>query len=270
MGSKRQRSDGGSGARQGGRRPVDALAMGRFVEALSRGETMAAAAREAGFDRSTYYELRKRDGEFAGMCDEALTRSSGPRFVHGGAKRKLQLRRNRRMRFTEERQDIFLSHFAGTCNLTEAAAKAGVSESTVDSHRRKDPRFARRFQEALDQSYGRLEADLIARRLEAQRRLREIEPSGEPEAEFERALKLLQRWDRRGGRLDLRRVGRGRERRWNFEEAVALLERKLRNMGIPIEPLPPGCERPDGALRLPPPGPPDGREEGGEDGEDEA
>jgi hypothetical protein len=239
-----------SGARRGGRPPIDALAKGRFIEALSRGASQAAAARKAGFSRSAFFRLRRRDREFDAMCDEAIQRSLGPRFVSGGAKRRLQLRRNRRVRFTPERQDTFLAHFAGTCNLADAAEEAGVSESTVDSHRRKDPDFARRCQQALEQGYAKLEADLVARRLAAQRRLREIEPTGEPEPEFDRALKLLQRWERRNGQLGQRAVGPGRERRWSFDEAIALLEKKLKNMGIPIEPLPPGHERPDGDLPL--------------------
>jgi hypothetical protein len=188
------------------------------------------------------------------MCDEALARSSGKRFVHGGRRRKLQLRRNRRTLFTPERQAIFLARFAGTGNTAEAAAEAGISESTVDKHRRQDPDFERRFLETLDQVYVKLEADLIARRVAAQRLLRDIPPTGEPEPEFDRAMKLLGRWDRRHGPPDSRSVGKGRRTRWAFDEALALLEKKLRNMGVPIEPLPPGHERPDDHLPLSPSG----------------
>jgi hypothetical protein len=259
-----RRRRGGAG---GGRAPVDAFAKGVYIQALSRGASHEAAARAAGFSRQAFAGLRKRDPEYAATVDEAIRRSEGPRFVSGGAKRRLQLRRNRRVLFTEERQEIFLRHFAGTANLADAAAAAGVSESTVWDNRERNPEFARRFQQALDQAYLLLDAHLLARRLEAQQRLRAIEPCGEPEPEFDRAMKLLQRWDRRNGRPGRRAGRRDSDSRWDFAEAIALLEKKLRNMGIPIEPLPPGYERPDGDLPLLPGPPPDGKE--WDDGEGE-
>jgi hypothetical protein len=254
------------GKRRGGGRPLSALAMGEYVDRLSKGETHAEAARAAGHSRSAFFRLRKTDPEFAAMCGEAALRSSGKRFIHGGRRRNLQLRRNRPTLFTPDRQEVFLARFAGTGNAAEAADEAGVCERTVDRHRQRDPDFNRRFLETLDQVYVKLEADLVARRVEAQRLLRDIEPTGEPEPEFERAMELLKRWDRRQGPPDSRAVGKGRQKRWNFEDAVTLLEKKLRNLGIPIEPLPPGYERPDGDLPLlPPPG--RRRVEGGEGGE---
>jgi hypothetical protein len=259
----------GEGGKKGGGKPrITALAMGEFVERLSRGENYAAAARGAGHSRSAFFELRRRDPEFAAVCEEAVARSSGKTFVHGSHGRKLQLRKTRRAVFTAGRQDVFLAHFAGTADMAASAAKAGVSESAVDKMRKRNPDFDRRFRETLDQAYVKLDALLAARRMAEQRRLRDIEPSGAPEPEFERAMKLLKRWDRRQGPPDSRSVGRGARERWDFPEAVALLERKLRNMGIPIEPLPPGHERPDGHLPLlPPPANGEDREDGA--GEDE-
>ncbi|HET9640740.1 MAG TPA: hypothetical protein VFP12_16210 [Allosphingosinicella sp.] len=259
--------DDGSGTRRGGRAPITAHAMGDYVARLRKGENYAEAARGAGYDVGSFWRLRKRDPQFRAMCDEAIARSSGVRFVHGGARRKLQLRRTRNTLFTPDRKAIFLARFAGTGNTAEAAAEAGVCEATVDKHRREDPDFERRFLETLDQAYVKLEADLVARRVAAQRRLRDVEPTGEPEPEFERAMKLLKRWDRRQGPPDSRAVGQGRQKRWDFADAVILLEKKLRNMGIPIEPLPPGHERPDGDLPLPPS--PGRRGEGGGGGDEE-
>ncbi len=255
------------GTRRHGKAPVTAVAMGYYVKRLSEGATHAEAAEGSGFAVRTFRLLRQRDAEFAEVCVEAIARSRSFRFVRGGKRRKLQLVRNRRALFTPERQDVFLSHFAATGNLTEAADKAEVSVSTVDYHRRKFPEFERRVQEALDHAYLKLEADLVAARLAAQRRMLEIGSSDEPGPEFDRALKLLQRWDRvKGG--NSRGAGRRTEGRWNFAEAITLLEKKLRNMGIPIEPLPPGHERFDGHLPLLPP-PEGGDGEGGEGGDEE-
>ncbi len=240
---------------------ITALAMGEYVERLSRGENYEAAARGAGHSRSAFFQLRRRDAEFASVCEAAAARSSGKTFVHGTHGRKLQLRKTRRTVFTADRQDIFLAHFLGTADTAASAARAGVCEGTVDKMRQKNPDFDRRFREALDQAYVKLDADVAARRMAEQKRLREVEPTGAPEPEFERAMTLLKRWDRRHGPPDSRAVGRGARERWDFEEALALLERKLRNMGIAIAKLPPGYQRPDGHLPLLPPPP---RGEGGE------
>lgn len=247
----------------GGRAAVTALAMGEYVERLSRGENHREAALGAGHSRNAFFRLRQRDPEFAAACDEAVSRSSGKRFIHGTRKRNLQLRRNRRTLFTPQRQDIFFTHFAATGNREEAAAEARVCVGTVDRHRRENPDFERRFREVLDQVYEKLEADLVAARMAAQQRALEVEPTAESGIEFDRALKMLQRWDRNRERQS--RGGRSMAFRWDFSEALTLIEKKLRNMGIPILPLPPGCERPDGDLPLPPRGP--SRGESGTDGD---
>jgi hypothetical protein len=244
----------GGGKRTGGNAPVTAYAMGEYVDRLSKGANHGEAAAAAGHSTRAFQRLRKRDSAFAAACDEALLRSSGKRFVRGSNGRKLQLRRGRHTEFTLDRQVIFLGHFAGTGNVAEAADMAGVCENTIDKHRRRDPDFNRIFLETLDQVYVKLEADLVARRVAAQRQLRDIEPTGELDPEFDRAMKLLQRWDRRQGPPDSRAFGDGARKRWEFCEALALLEKKLRNMGYPIEPLPPGHERPDDPLPLPPSG----------------
>jgi hypothetical protein len=247
---------------------VTALAMGEYVERLSRGENHREAALGAGYSRNAFFRLRKRDPEFAAACDEAVSRSSGKRFIHGTRKRNLQLRRNRRTLFTTERQDVFLSHFAITGNREEAAAQAGVCVGTIDRHRRENPDFERRFRVVLDQVYEKLEADLVAARVAAQRRALELEPTAESGVEFDRALKMLQRWDRNRERHGRAGGDRPVAFRWDFAEALTLLEKKLRNMGIEILPLPPGHDRPDGDLPLPPGGAPKGAGgEGGDEGE---
>lgn len=251
-------------ARRRGRRGVTDLAMGHYVKRLSEGCNFQQAAEGSGFHHDTFGRLRKRNPEFAAACEEAVSRSAGMRFIGGGNRRALQLRRNRCIRFTPERQDIFLSWFAATGNLDESADKAGVCVRTVGHHRNNNPEFERRLQEALGHAYLKLDSELLAGRLEAQRRLLEIDPTDEAGPEFDRALKLLQRWDRIGSG-GARAPGRSAQNRWSFEDAVTLLEKKLRNMGIPIEPLPPGYERPDGNLPLLPPPAAEDLGGGGED-----
>jgi hypothetical protein len=227
-----------------------------FLRALGRGAKHEEAARAAGFSRSAFFRLRKRDSGFAALWDVAIELSAGnaaqrgpPRgavpapgeggeddgyAIQPGTGRRLQRRRTRSLKFTPKRQDVFFAHFAGTCNLAEAAEVAGVSESTVFKCLDRDPDFAARFRSVLAQSYQHLETELLRRRLEAQKRLGPVEATGEFEPEFDRALKLLQRWERKDGSLGPRRQVRAAREPHSFDEAIDAIERKLKAIGIPI------------------------------------
>jgi len=224
--------------RRGGRPPIGEKARQVYLAQIARGVGEEAAARAAGFTRSAFARLRRREAGFAALHEEAADRSRAPRFISRGKGRALQVRRNR-IRFTDKRKEIFLDRFAGTCNLSEAAELAGIAEATVFRHLAQDPDFAARFREALGLCHVRLEADVLHRRIKGQQRLKEIEPTGEPEPEFDRAMKLLQRWDRKDGTLGRRSVGHGQARRWTFDEAIKLLAAKLKHMeGKPGLPSP--------------------------------
>lgn len=75
-----------------------------------------------------------------------------------GNKRRVQVRKVREGGFTEGKRQVFLDHFAGCCNVTRAAAAAGVSVNTINYHRRRDPVFAQQCAEALEAGYFALEA----------------------------------------------------------------------------------------------------------------
>ncbi len=232
-GTKGARRRGGPGRR------VDALAMGRFIQALRRGESVEAAARAAGFGVSSFYRKRRADAEFAAAWAEAMEASDAPRLIKPGNGRRLQLRKTRKLRFTQAKKDIFLAHFAGTCDLAAAAEAAGVSVDTVRNHRRKDPEFNADCEAALEQGYRHLEEEAVRERLAAQERLKAgIVPAGEAAAEFDRQMKLLSQWRRRDGRLGP--MARSREvlKIWSFDDAMALLEKRLRGLKIPIAPPP--------------------------------
>lgn len=237
---------GSGGNKQQRRGRIDEAAIRVYLAQIGRGVHEAEAARAAGFSRSAFFRLRKRDADFALLWDAAIERGAGPRFVSPGKGRPLQIRRNRRVIFTDKRKEIFNDRFAGTCNLTEAAEAALVDETTVFDHLRKDPGFAARFREALALGHARLEADLLQRRIAGQQRLKAIEPTGEPEPEFDRALKLLQRWDRRDGSLGPRFVGHGQMKRWTFDEAIKLLAAKLKALDYKPAPPPEGDRDWDG------------------------
>lgn len=241
---------GGAGDSRGRR---DGKAKRAFLAALINGAARAdaaraAAARAAGFSLATLYRARKADAAFSLGWENAVAASAVPRIIAPGNGRRLQRRAARQLRFTEERRETFLAHFAGTCNVAEAAAVAGVCESTVYRHRVRDGAFVAAFLEALEQGYVRLEAEALRQRIEAQRRLRDgVFPEGEATGEFDRVMKLLERWDRRGGRIGARAVSHGHRAAVPFDEAIEALARRLRALDIPIPRLP----APDGERAAP-------------------
>jgi hypothetical protein len=238
------------------RRRVDAGAKLRFVQALREGRPRAEAAAEAGFSAAAFYYARERDALFRNAWAWALELSAADaraacappaalapdELIAPNANRALQRRTVRRRRFDDARKRIFLDHFAGTADAHAAAAAAGVGYSTIVQHRRSDTEFGAACEEALAIAYAALEAEAVRQRLEAQRRLREgISPAGEITKEFDRVLQLLARYRRPDGRIALRTVGPGRERRWSFDEAIVALDKRLRALGvrhdIPAEPI---------------------------------
>jgi len=237
-----------------GRRPIiDAAAKVAMLAALREGRRLDEVAAAYGVTLQAFYSARRRDPLFAAAWADAHALSAeaerrtpgeagGEMRIASNNRRVMQRRRMRHVRFDERRKGIFLASFASSCDLLAAAAAAGVCERTVYYHLRKDAAFAEAFQAALEEGYRWLEAEAVRARLEAQERLRaaieEAEGSGEPlplaEAgvEFDRAMKLLARWDRRDGRLARREVGPGGQRRWTFEEAIEALAKKMRDLGL--------------------------------------
>jgi hypothetical protein len=88
---------------------------------------------------------------------------AGDLSVTGGNRRRVQARKRVEGGFGEAKRRIFLDHLAACCNVTAAAAAAGVGVSTVYDARRRDPEFARQWGEAIEAGYATLEALLIER-----------------------------------------------------------------------------------------------------------
>jgi hypothetical protein len=249
-----------------GQRRIDAAAKAAFLAGLRRGERREDAAAAAGFSIMGFYGARARDPVFKAAWTQALATSAAAErriraYAQRGApgergelriasanRRIYQRRWRRNVRFTAERQAIFLAHFAMTCDTTAAAAAAGVHESTVSLHCRTDRAFAEAYAKALAQGYVRLEAEALRMRLAAQKKLHAaIDAAGpgtlpprlaaEEGAEFDRIMKLLARWDRQPRRSDSRFKPGGRRQRHSFDDAIAMLEKKLLGLGISIKPF---------------------------------
>jgi hypothetical protein len=227
---------------------IDTPVKARFVAALRRGRPREEAAAEIGFPLASLYNARARDPLFRQAWEWAMDLyawyeklgeplppdDDGVEVRIAPANRRpLQRRRMNWVKFNESRQQIYLDHFAGTADSGTAAAKAGVCEATVQAHLRRNPEFAAARAEALAIAVARLEAESVRQRLEAQRRLTDnLCPEGEVAQEFERVMKLLQRWDRKGGGVGTRPRPPAPSEVWTFDEAIVALEKRLAGLGF--------------------------------------
>jgi hypothetical protein len=81
--------------------------------------------------------------------------------VQRGNGRRVQVKRARAKQWTGETERRFLAALAKCCNVKLAAAEVGFSAYSAYYRRRHDPGFARRWAEALEIGYVRLEAALV-------------------------------------------------------------------------------------------------------------
>jgi hypothetical protein len=132
----------------------------------------------------------------------------------------------RPVKFVRARKQIFLDHFAGSCDFVASAAAAGVSTSTVKRHLASDPVFAAGFAEALKVAYALVEAEAVHQVRVAQEAYRISPDSPAAALSFDRALALMRHYRRDGGGIG-RPARPGPQARWDFEEAMAALDRKL-------------------------------------------
>lgn len=237
------------------RRHIDAEAWHVFLTAVREGTPLAEAAAKTGFTLSGFYSARSRNAllrlawaqamELSGndqrdrLVAERAGEASGAKVaIAANNRRRVQLRRCRRVEFTPRRQGLFLLHFGRTADFEAAAVAAGVHPDTVYKHRQRHPEFSAAIEQELGQAFIRLEAEALRQRLAVQQRLKEGFAAGDVPAEtameFERVLKLLQRWDRKHGQPGVRGPAPGRMKRWTFEQAIEALDRKLRAVNIPI------------------------------------
>lgn len=242
-----------SGESKGGNRRIDSAAKATFLAGLRRGLTREDCAAAAGFSLTGFYGARARDPAFAARWSDALAlppaagrralayEQRGEVRIAGANRRLLQRRRRRNVRFTQERRETYLAAFVETGDRVAAAARAGVSPSTVDYHRRKDPVFAEACRQASAECVVRLETEAVRLALAAQARLRRAVESaaGSPRhavladegAEFDRIMKLLAYLDRKPNRPAANARPGSRHAPWSFERAVKALDKALDALG---------------------------------------
>jgi hypothetical protein len=157
--------------------------------------------------------------------------------IGGSNKRRVQVRaprgakkaKPRRNGFTKSRKEEFLAPFAATCNAKGSARAAGVAWTTVYQHRKSDPAFRAAWEEALDEGYARVEAELVRRsaivpRVKADGKAARANAAIDPKV----ALAILESYRRNGGR----RPGAILPRPYDMEEVRARLEAKMRALGM--------------------------------------
>jgi hypothetical protein len=214
--------------------PLTPALQAGFVAALRGGALVVAAAASVGVPVATLYRLRKRDPAFASAWATAAEASAGWVIERRpGAKARL-VRAKRRLRFAGKRREAFLAGLEQSCNSRDSAEAALVDPGTICRHIRRDPGFAGDHEAALERGYGRLERLAVEERAAERSRPGRIvpPPDARPPAGFDAQMRLLRCWRRRDGSLGPRRVGRPSLRRWSFEEAMALLGRRLRGLGV--------------------------------------
>lgn len=79
----------------------------------------------------------------------------------------LQRKKTRVNGWTKARRGAFVEELAMTCNVRRAHAAAEMGPGSAYRLRRRDPYFARQWQDALELGYERLELALVRRALEA-------------------------------------------------------------------------------------------------------
>jgi hypothetical protein len=94
------------------------------------------------------------------------------------------------MYWSRAKRAAFLDHLAGSCNVRESAAAAGVTPVSIYELRRKDARFAAEWHEALLAGYQLLETELVGYALAGGNAAQEI-AGATRRIDVDIALKLL-------------------------------------------------------------------------------
>jgi hypothetical protein len=217
---------------------LTAAAQAAFLAALQGGAKVVEAAAAAGVGVSGLYCRRRRDPAFDWAWSEAAATSWHEEWREppaGGPP--VLVRTARRGRFSAEMKAEFLGLLEKSCNTRESAREAAVHPSTVYRHLKRDPEFASANAAALKRGYAALERESAEARAAMEARIAsgelgwEIVPRGRITSDFDRQMLLLARYDRKDGSLGRRTVRHGHMRSASFEEAIVLLDRRLRWMG---------------------------------------
>lgn len=136
-----------------------------FLRGLAAHGEVKRACRENGISPSTAYDLRRRDGDFARLWEQVLTRYRAERAAQVKAAAAKRRRRDgyfpgyrpRINGWTELRTRIFLRALAETGCVRDACKRARITDNSAYKMRRRDPKFAEAWEKALDETIPTLE-----------------------------------------------------------------------------------------------------------------
>jgi len=154
-----------------------------FFAALAATGNQTIAAERARVSRSWVRLHRNRDPAFRHAIDEAVAAArerliaaggiapptgwgslDGDELtVRGGTGRRVQIRRARLDEFSPRVEARFLAVVAATCNVLAACAAIGMSPAALYRQRQRREGFAKRWQQAIEEGYLRLETGLLER-----------------------------------------------------------------------------------------------------------
>ncbi|HYD11533.1 MAG TPA: hypothetical protein VEC11_01665 [Allosphingosinicella sp.] len=217
----------------------------RFLLGIRNGLTVKAAAGWARVSTTAIYHRRRNDAGFAELWREAFAgakadsaavrareraaadAAQGTKIApHGDSV--LMRKRRHAIEFTPERKQVFLDHFADSCNMPAAAAAAGVSVRAVRKALAEDEEFAAAFDGALGVGYKGLEADALCQQQQAYRLCGTGEGTADGQQTFERTMQLLRAYKRPDGSVG-RRQSRRNLKHVSKEE---LVEAFVKAMGL--------------------------------------
>jgi hypothetical protein len=153
-----------------------------FFRALARTGNQSLAAEQAKVSQSWVTLHRSGDPEFRRRIDEAIAaakarldeaperRPADPRLrwqdgdelvVRGTNGRRTQIARSRLKQWSPRVETRFLAKLAASCNVKAACAEVGMTPASAYGHRNRWPAFARRWDDALENGYIRLEGTLV-------------------------------------------------------------------------------------------------------------
>jgi hypothetical protein len=212
-----------------------------FLRELARSGSVGLAADKAGIDRTSAYQVRKRNTAFAASWERAQAharasfdrlRTNGGEEEEGAGRPPLRLRPDECVRASKagrpcvvragpgrwcaEAERAFLDELAASVNVRAAAQAAGVSKQAAYARRRQWPAFAAAWDAARADGWLRLELLLLETATAT------LEPEPEPGAatvegpamSVEQALQLW--FHRPGAREGAGRGGRGHA--WRRQE----------------------------------------------------
>jgi hypothetical protein len=154
-----------------------------FFRALARTGNQTLAAEQAKVSQSWVTLHRSTDPEFRRRIDEAIAaakarldgaserRPADKRLlwqdgdelvVRGSNGRRTQIARSRLKQWSPRVETRFLAALASTCNVKAACAEVGMTAASAYGHRKRWPAFERRWAEALENGYVRLEYAVVA------------------------------------------------------------------------------------------------------------